>query len=64
MKVQENVVEALLRCMLVTGCDAWEAADAIGYLFDSPPTEDDCGEASLTFPHVRLEGESILYSGE
>ena len=64
MKIRENVVEALLRCMLVTGCNAWEAAAAISHLFDPHPTEDDCGEASLTFPHVRLERGKILYSGE
>lgn len=64
MKIREDVVDVLLRCMLKLECGAWEAADAVGHLFDSPPTEDECGEASLRFPHVRLEGESIIYSRE
>ena len=64
VEIREDVVDALLRCMLKLECGAWEAADAVGHLFDLPPTEDECGEASLRFPHVRLEGERILYSGE
>lgn len=63
-EIREDVVDTLLRCMLKLEHGAWEVADAVGHLFDPPPTKDECGEASLRFPHVRLEGERILYSGE
>lgn len=57
MRIRENVVKTLLQYMLELKCEAWEAADAIGHLFKPPPTQDECGEASLRFPHVRLASE-------